>query len=197
MDDLPDTDPRGAPPERGQRLLAALRPVARQAALLIDRLRVLALAAGAAGAWLWGLLFWPLDVGSGWTLAGALLVLLALLGPALVLGLFARGLQELVALPGRLVATVRAGQGEAAAVYAGAGEARPARSGRIRRFWQVVRGLWALRAALLESRDLLIGSVALIRLASPVVLAVVVVAAGLGLLLIAGAVAGTLIALLA
>ncbi len=174
-----------------------LARTARIGATLARRLRtgvaVLAGAAGGAGLVLWALLWWPPAL-HALPLVGAGVTLLLLLAPAVVLGLLVQGLHDLIALPDRLSErTAETVDQSAEAVRATTTDAPDSLLGRL---WALVRQIWALRTVLSENRALLLRYGAILRFLTPGFLLLAVLAAGLSLLLVPGAVLAALVALL-
>lgn len=187
---MTDTASSTAPDSR---LLRAARTVAGLARRLRTGVAVLAGAAAGAGLLLWILFWWP-PVLRPLPLAGTGAILLVLLAPAAVLGLFVQGLHDLLALPDRLSErTAETVDQSAEAVRATTTDAP---DGVLGRLWGLVRQIWALRTVLSENRALLVRYGALLRFVTPGFLLLVVLAAGISLLLVPGAVLAALVALL-
>ena len=189
----PEPEPGGIVRRQGARVQARLRPVVTLAETLVDKVRTLALVAALAGAWLWGLLFYPFaSFGRLGVLVLAGGVLLVLLAPAGVLGLFWAGLRELIGLPDRLVAM--AGTGEERAgdlVETVREEARE--PFRLRRLWRFFRTVLDLRGLALDSKGALLQVAVVARLANPLFVGGLFVAFGLSVLLIGVAVVSFII----
>jgi hypothetical protein len=160
-----------------------LQSVARGAEAVVGKVRTLAVASAVAGLWLWGLVAYPFGFEQLWAWPLAVTGLLLLLIPAAVLFLFYFGLNQLIRLPGNLAAMGTAGREHAGQLYTvSTDDGEPRRS---RRRWRFLRTLFELRGLVLESRELLIGSAALVRLVNPVSL-VVVAAAVVGAVVLIG-----------
>ena len=174
-----------------------LRQAARTGAALACRLRtgvaVLTGVSAGAGLLLWGLLWWPPTLRL-LPLVGAGTTLVVLLAPAAVLGLFVQGLHDLLALPERL--SDRAAETVDQSAEAVRATTTDAPDGVLGRLWGLVREIWALRTVLSENRALLLRYGALLRFVTPGFLLLVVLAAGISLLLVPGAVLAAFVALL-
>lgn len=193
MPDPRSNDPIDATPADAA-VLAERRGLARRlhgyAVILIDKVRRLAWIGAIAAVWGWGVVAYPFAFETAGAWIGALVVLAVLLVPPGLLALFVAGLDELIGLPERLSRSVQEGQRHAADMI---DAARPASAPAPRRRWGLLGTLWALGRLLLESKGALIGSVALVRRFTPIVLLGVVLAAGACFVLVAGAVVATLV----
>ena len=118
-----------------------------------------------------------LGVGSWWVLFGgwptyavlqflAFVFGIALLLPAAILALFYQGLRDLVALPKRIRDQIEADK-EAAQEAAGVVLPDKKKQKSRGRLWRFVKGMWALRKAITDSKGLLIRYGAMIRFITP------------------------------
>ncbi|MES3629969.1 MAG: hypothetical protein PPP56_07360 [Longimonas sp.] len=139
--------------------------LARLAAWLVRGVGWFAVGSLLAGLGAWWVLFggWPTH-GFAQLLAVGLGGLLLL--PAAVLALFYQGLRDLMALPERIRNQIETDK-DAAADTARA--MMPEKKGRKKgsRLWRFVKGIWALRTAIMESKGLLIRYGAMIRFVNP------------------------------
>lgn len=136
---------------------------------IVGKVGVLALASCAAGVWLWLSLIGAVEVdGWGWVLAGFVVVVAC--GPAGVLSLFYLGLRQLISLPSRATEYAAVG-GQGLSAVAASVTARGL--GTRERTWRLLRSAYQLLRAVLDSKGLLMDSVAIVRLANPVTLVVV------------------------
>jgi len=171
------------------RLVQAAQRIASIARRLMRSVAALTGGSAAAGLLLWALLWWPLS-GNLFSLLGAAVTLVFLIGPAAVLALFYQGLRDLQALPERLAErAARTAEQSAEAVRTTTTDAPNSWVGRL---WGLVRQIWALRTVLTENRALLVRYGALIRFVTPGFLLLVVGAAGVSLLLVPVAVVASL-----
>ena len=144
-----------------------------------------------AGCGAWWALFggWPAH-GLAQLLAVGLGGLLLL--PAGVLALFYQGLRDLMALPERLRGQLDLDK-DAATQAARTMRASPKKGSRL---WRFVKGLWALRTAVMDSKGLLLRYGAMIRFINPWSLLAVLAATGATFVLSAVAVVGGMLRLL-
>lgn len=188
---IPDPAYEGPPPapadglvrREGTKLLARLRPVVQIAEAIAGKVRVQALLAAGAGLWLWGLIFYPFDgFGRVWIIAAATVVLVFLLMPAGVLGLFWLGLRELIGVPDKLLDVADESQARAGTLVETVSDKTERR--KLRRLWRFFRTVLDLRGLLLESKGLLLQFAVIARVANPVFIGVLFVAFVVSLLLI-------------
>ena len=174
------------------RLMRLARMLEQKARLLAGIVRWVALGAAAVAVWLWAVVV-MLAAPEGWggVLVGALLVVL--LGPAAILGVFYWGLYDLMKLPERLALQVERGRTQATSRPADVPSASRGISGR---FYGFLQRLWRLRSMLLESRALLIRYGAMVRLVTPFFVLLVVGAVVVSGLMIPVAAIATLVLLL-
>ncbi len=170
-----------------------LEPVARYASSVVGFFGTFAVMAGLAGAVMWLIIFVPFAPVSVWKIVAAILTAGVLMIPAAVLGVFWIGLGQLVELPARLADT--AGQlGDQGRQALASISAPPAgKKGKLRRVLPLVRTLVDVRSLLMESRELMLQAIVLVRVANPIMLVFVLVScvAG-GVLILIAAVAGLL-----
>ena len=147
-----------------------------------------------------------LGVGSWWVLFGgwptyavlqflAFVFGIALLLPAAILALFYQGLRDLVALPKRIRDQLDADK-EAAKQASSAVLPDGKKQRKRGRLWRFVKGLWALRKAITDSKGLLIRYGAMIRFVNPWSIVVVLIATGVTFLMGALVVVGGALRLL-
>ena len=115
-----------------------------------------------------------------------------LLLPAGVLALFYQGLRDLMKLPERLRGQLDVDKDAAAQ----AARTMRADAGKSSRLWRFVKGLWALRTAVMDSKGLLLRYGAMIRFINPWSLLAVLAATGATFVLSAMAVVGGMLRLL-
>lgn len=165
--------------------------LARLASWLVRGVGAFAVASLLTGLGTWWALFgaWPAH-GLAQVLALGLAGLLLL--PAGVLALFYQGLRDLMKLPDRLRSQLDVDK-DAATQAARAVRPGPEQGSRLRRF---VKGLWALRTAVMDSKGLLLRYGAMIRFITPWSLLAVLAATGATFLLGAVAVVGGMLRLL-
>ena len=165
--------------------------LARLAGWLVRGVGAFAVASLLAGLGTWWTLFggWP-AYGLAQLLAVGLGGLLLL--PAAVLALFYQGLRDLMALPERLRGQLDLDK-DAASQAARAVRPSPKKGNRL---WRFVKGLWALRTAVMESKGLLLRYGAMIRFINPWSLLAVLAATGATFVLSAVAVVGGILRLL-
>jgi len=180
--------------QQGDRLLAAIRPVAVRAQSVVGKVRALGYVSLGAGAVLWLLFFYPFASTSGWTWVPVGLLLTAFLLPGGILWLFALGLDQLILLPDRLVAM--AGMGEVHAATLTDTAIAPTERRWLQRLWRLLRSVVDLRGLILDSKGLLLQYAAVIRLVNPWTLGAVLLAVLASFLLIAAAVLGALLTLM-
>ncbi len=136
---------------------------------IVGKVAVLAIASFAAGVWLWLSLLGTMELaGWGWLLAGFVAVLAC--GPAGVLSLFYLGLRQLVSLPSRASEYAAVGRQGVSAVTASVTAKGLGTRERTRR---LLRSAYQLLRTVLDSKGLLMDSVAIVRLANPVTLVIV------------------------
>jgi len=151
--------------------------------------RVLAIASFAAGVWLWLSLLGTMERAEwGWVLAGLAIVLAC--GPSGVLALFYLGLRQLISLPSRATEYAVAGRQGVSAVTAWVTASGLSTRDRT---WRLMRSVYQLLRAVLDSKGLLMDSVAIVRLANPVTLVVVLSSIVASFAIVALALATTLL----
>lgn len=167
------------PPSRTQRALQVVTDLRDRMEGIFKKVRGLAIANALGALVLWALLFQPFDFSSGITLGLAILLGLAMLIPAGILGLYYLGLATAIQLPHRIAE--KAGTGKQHLTRAADLIPRP-------RLSKLINVLWDLRGVLLESKDMLLEYTILIRLFNPFVLVLVTgaVVIGAGIILCAG-----------
>ncbi|MFO8233717.1 MAG: hypothetical protein R6U20_13790 [Longimonas sp.] len=165
--------------------------LARLASWLVRGVGAFTIASLLAGLGTWWALFggWPAH-GLAQLLAIGLAGLLLL--PAGVLALFYQGLRDLMALPERLRDQLDVDK-DAASKAARAVRPGPKQGSRLRRF---VKGLWAMRTAVMDSKGLLLRYGAMIRFITPWSLLAVLAATAATFVLSAVAVVGGMLRLL-
>lgn len=164
----PSPEAGGIVRRSGARVQARLRPIVAVAVSLVDKVRTLALASALAGAWLWGVIFYPFGAfGRIGIVVLAVGVLAVLWAPAGVLGLFWAGLRELIALPDKLVEMAGTGEDRADDLVETVREERR-EPFRLRRLWRFFRTVLDLRGLVLDSKGLLLQVTVVARLANPI-----------------------------
>lgn len=161
---LPDSSSPSSQPNEEGRLVRTARTVAALAERLTTGVAVLAGVSAGAGPLLWGILWWP-PSGHLSSLLGAAATLALLMGPAVVLALFSQGLHDLLVLPDRLSDQTTRTVEQSTDTLRSVTTETP--SGLLGRLWGIVKHIWALRGVLLENRALLARYGALLRLATP------------------------------
>ncbi len=139
----------------------------------VGAVRIATLVAVVVGIAFWGILVSPLAFSAWWQFPVAGLLMVTCVLPALVLGLLYLGLRQLLHLPTKVLESIRQGRNQASEV---ANTFRAEDLPQTGRGLGLFRGLWLLWKTVAESRDLLLGAAALVRLANPVALAVVLAA---------------------
>jgi multisubunit Na+/H+ antiporter MnhC subunit len=171
-----------------KRVYARLATLARA---IVGKVGFLAIASLAAGVWLWLSLLGTMELaGWGWVLAGMVAALA--FGPAAILSLFYLGLRQLISLPSRASEFAAVGRHGVSAV---ADSVTAKGLGTRDRAWRLLRSTFGLLKAALDSKGLLMDSVAIVRLANPVTLVMVLSAIVASFAIMALALATTLLRL--
>jgi hypothetical protein len=128
------------------------------------------------GVALWSLLLIPFVI-RWWTVLFSAMLLVFLLLPSAVTGLFYVALRQILQLPSELIGSLTEGRSRVATLIQGVrGKGAEGAGRRV----GLVMGIWALSRALLESRGLVVGAAGLARLANPITVIIVLGAMGLG-----------------
>lgn len=135
----------------------------------IASVRNLAVVSLLAAGWLWWLVFGALTLRGGWRIGLGAVGLLAVLAPSVILWLAFWGLREIRSLPNRTRESIIEGRVTADAAWR---TARAQADTRTRGAWNVVRALREIWTLVTDSREMLLGYVALARLANPISLVV-------------------------
>lgn len=176
--------PRDIPQEDAPEpsLVASIAETARS---LIDKVRLVAIVAAGAGAWLWVVFYYPFgvfeEVGRGLAavLVGGLLLL-----PSGVLFVFYGGLRELSRLPQRVSGIASSGREDVRGAAEHVKAVRRARS----KPWRLVQAIWAMRGLVVRRKAALVKYVAAARLFTAPVLFLVILALVMSLVLVVVAV---------
>ena len=159
------------PASRTQRTVTAVTNLKNRIESIFEKVRVLAISYAVGALVFWGLLFQPFNFSSGITLGLALLLGLAMLIPAGILGVYYLGLSTAMQLPERIVE--KAGVGKHQLTQAAGLIPRP-------RINKLLTILWDMRKLFLESKDMLLEYTLLLRLFNPFVLVIVSAAVVVG-----------------
>ncbi len=157
---------------KAESLLQVVEPAARIARTVSGLFGGLALASLVSGVILFLLLFAPFESPSLWKGIGWGAAALLLIAPGAVLGIFRIGLVQLMGLPGEVAASI--GNIESAGVSAlKSPTSEERKGGQVRRLLWLVRSLVDVRATLLQSQEVAVRVVLLVRLANPIMLVIV------------------------
>ncbi len=188
----PDTtlpaDRKGGPgvpilQQKAERLLGVVEPAAAVARGFAGFFGGLSLLSALAGLMLFILIFAPFSSVSMAGGVGMGVVLILLLLPGAVLGLFRLGLWQLIGLPSEAAAAL--GNVEVRSLDAiDASRSRPDGEGRVARLVRFVRSLVDVRSTLLQSKELALKSAVLLRVANPITLIIVLGSTLLSILLV-------------
>ncbi|NNE33957.1 MAG: hypothetical protein HKN13_01895 [Rhodothermales bacterium] len=179
-----------------EQFLRVVEPVAQAAAGFAGFFGTLAMASTLAAVVLLLLLFVGLEVVTLWKILLMVVVSVLLVLPGAVLGAFWIGLKQLVAIPQELGESLGDFGERSAAAFAASSTASDGH-GRIRRLLRFVRSLVDVRSSILQSKDVVVKSLVLVRVANPVSLVAVLIATALACLLVLIASAAGLIVLFA
>ncbi len=187
---------RSEPVQRTGGLAAVVEPVARYASSMVSFFATFALMAGIAAVVVWLLIFAPFTALSVWKILFAAVTAGVLLIPAAILGVFWIGLRQLVALPARLAETAGQVGDQGRRALASISPTPSAQKGRFQRVLPLIRTLVDVRSLLMESRELMLQAIVLVRVANPIMLVIVLLSAVAGFVLIAVAAVAGLLAIL-
>ncbi len=157
----------------GSRILAVVRPAAEMARRFTGFFGALAGASMSAAAIVWLALFIPFGPVAVWKIVLAVVSLVLLLAPGGLLLLFWFGLKQLMRLPDQL----RSSAGQLAASgknVLASGTPGTANDKRMGRLILLLRSLVDVRSVLLDSREMLVQAVVLVRMANPISIIVVI-----------------------
>ncbi len=156
--------------------LHRLHTVALISQYLLRGARTMFAIATVGGIVLWSLLLIPFVI-RWWTVVLSAVFLMLLLLPSGVTGLFYFALRQILQLPSDLIGSLTEGRSRVATLIQDVRGKRVQGAGRR---VGIVMGIWALSKAVLDSRNLVVGTAGLVRLANPITIVIVLGAMGLG-----------------
>ncbi len=156
--------------------LHRLHTVALISQFLLRGARTMFAIATVGGIVLWSVLMIPFVI-TWWTVVLSAVFLMLLLLPSGVTGLFYFALRQILRLPSDLIGPLTEGRSRVATLIQDVRGKRVQAAGRR---VGIVMGIWALSKAVLDSRNLVVGTAGLVRLANPITIVIVLVAMGLG-----------------
>jgi len=128
------------------------------------------------GVALWSLLLIPFVI-RWWTVFFSVMLLVFLLLPSAVTGLFYFALRQILQLPSELIGSLTEGQSRVTTlIQSMRGNDAEGAGRRV----GLVMGIWALSKAILDSRGLVMGAAGLARFANPITVVIILGAMGLG-----------------